>query len=100
MAVFGHSVLVDGHASFTVGSDKADDHLARLRTLVAPSVPRSVLHHRVACPKMHFYTIVQFQPDLARNDILKVKGVRRVHARMVRLHVGRAPHRHSVPEHC
>jgi len=52
-------------------------------------MPRAILHHAVALTQMNALPVVKLEEDFASNHDDVIDGVRRVHARRVRLEVVR-----------
>ena len=50
-------------------------------------MPRAVLDNGISGAQVNGGTIIQLQPHLTRDDVLKVDGVGRVHARTLAFHV-------------
>src|SRR4030095_3459604 len=61
--------------------------VTRFGALVAPSMPCAVLDDGVSSAQVNGGTIIQLEPHLTRDDVLKVFGVGRVHARTLAFHV-------------
>src|SRR5580704_4579910 len=63
-------------ASAAAGTGDGDGENAGLIGLVAPGVPRAVLHQDVAGHQVHFHTVVKFHVDLAGEHEVDVDRVR------------------------